>query len=69
MIWADWRYNEEIGQWETIVHCKSSEEAKDLAKKLRTRKYGVIVKDNKIIVNQYIPVYRLEKILGIEVEY
>jgi len=69
MVWADWRYNEELGQWETIVHCKSSEEAKKLTYKVRGRNLRYIVKDNKIIIFKYITAHKLSKILGVGVEY
>ena len=69
MVWADWRYIEYLKTWVTIVHCKSNEEAKELAYKLRGRNLRHIVKDNKIIIHKYLTVYQLRNILKKEVEY
>jgi len=68
MVWADWRYNEELGQWETIIHC-TSEELQKAVKQLRRRKIPYTVKNKHIVVYKYITAHKLVKILGLEVEY
>ena len=68
MVLADWRYNEKLGLWETIIHC-TSEELQEAIRQLKCRKIPHTVKNKHIIIHKYITAHKLEKILGLEVEY
>ena len=68
-VWADWRHNEYVGVWETIIHCSTKDELDKVIKQLKRRKIGFIVKDKHVIIFRYITIHKLQKILGLEVEY